>query len=548
MGSNVSPMLAVMGFGTLNGPGGAGATRVNGSSALLTNGHAERGMGGGSPFISRPPSSSLDLSQSPLQVPMGFQSLQSIQQFNLAIQHANINVNMQQPSMTQYGGGSPQRRSTNQWDNAASSYSTGDNGRGRHFDHPHRSFPNRHRGYNGDSYDDRPSPLLPYNPNPAVSPSLLSLPPKYPSPSSLLPPSSLALSSPHAAWLDDFRLNKTNSHLTLFDISARGLVLDLACDQFGSRFIQQRLETATADEKSAAFSQLISDVIRLSEDVFGNYVVQKFLEFGSSDQRRAVGVALLGSVHALSLQMYGCRVIQKALDVVDAELQSAMVSELKGHVMQLVRDSNGNHVIQKCIERCSPPVIHFIVDAFQGQISSLSTHPYGCRVIQRLLEHCNDPQRASILAELMSSIDELCRNSYGNYVIQHVLIHGSQSHRSAIVKAIRGKLLLLSKHKFASNVVEKAFAHASKADRDALVDEVLGREGGSGEGSSSAVLIAMVKDQFGNYVIQRLIDVLDEEQRANLVQRIKRYVPSLKKIPYGKHILAKIERATGQQL
>ena len=95
--------------------------------------------------------------------------------------------------------------------------------------------------------------------------------------------------------------------------------------------------------------------------------------------------------------------------------------------------------------------------------------------------------------------------------------------------------------------VGNCFAHASKEDRDALVDEVMGREGREGAGvvvadGSSSVLIAMVKDQFGNYVIQRLIDVLDEQQKANLVQRIRRFVPQLKKIPYGKHILAKVDK------
>ena len=215
-------------------------------------------------------------------------------------------------------------------------------------------------------------------------------------------------------------------------------------------------------------------------------------------------------------------------------------------------DSNGNHVIQKCIERCPPHVILFIVNAFTNQVAALSTHPYGCRVVQRLLEHTGDAHRLAILAEIMRAIDELCKNSYGNYVVQHVLIHGEPEHRAAIVRSVRGRLLQLSKHKFASNVVEKCFGHASKQDRDALIDEVLG---GSADANATAsvvdgnsALIGMVKDQFGNYVIQRLIDVLDDEQMAGLLQRIRRYVPSLRKIPYGRHILAKIEKLTGQQL
>ena len=185
-----------------------------------------------------------------------------------------------------------------------------------------------------EQYDDRAS--LAFGLNPALSPSLVSLPPKF-LPPTALPPPALPVSSAHSAWLDDFRLNKSNSHLTLFDITARGLLLDLSCDQFGSRFIQQRLETASGEEKEAAFAAVVSDVFRLSEDVFGNYVVQKLLEHGNVEQRRLIGLALSGHAFELSMHMYGCRVVQKCLDVCEAELQAILVRELNGHVMQLVR-------------------------------------------------------------------------------------------------------------------------------------------------------------------------------------------------------------------
>jgi hypothetical protein len=58
--------------------------------------------------------------------------------------------------------------------------------------------------------------------------------------------------------LDDFRLNKANSNLTLKDVAARGLLLDLATDQYGSRFIQQRLETASAEEKQVLCCPVLS--------------------------------------------------------------------------------------------------------------------------------------------------------------------------------------------------------------------------------------------------------------------------------------------------
>jgi pumilio RNA-binding family len=52
----------------------------------------------------------------------------------------------------------------------------------------------------------------------------------------------------------------------------------------------------------------------------------------------------------------------------------------------------------------------------------------------------------------------------------------------------------------------------------------------------------MMKDQYANYVVQKMLDVADPDQRDRLVIKIKPHLNSLRKFTYGKHIIAKIER------
>lgn len=52
----------------------------------------------------------------------------------------------------------------------------------------------------------------------------------------------------------------------------------------------------------------------------------------------------------------------------------------------------------------------------------------------------------------------------------------------------------------------------------------------------------MMKDQFANYVVQRMIDVADPPQRKQLIAKLKLHVSVLRKYTYGKHILAKLEK------
>ncbi|MQL87740.1 hypothetical protein Taro_020278, partial [Colocasia esculenta] len=85
----------------------------------------------------------------------------------------------------------------------------------------------------------------------------------------------------------------------------------LSADQHGSRFIQQKLETASVEEKNKIFPEVLPHARALMTDVFGNYVIQKFFEHGTESQRKQLAHQLTGHVLPLSLQMYGCRVIQK---------------------------------------------------------------------------------------------------------------------------------------------------------------------------------------------------------------------------------------------
>lgn len=334
--------------------------------------------------------------------------------------------------------------------------------------------------------------------------------------------------------LEEFKSNKTRC-LELSEIASH--VVEFSSDQYGSRFIQQKLETATDEEKNMVFEEIMPQALPLMTDVFGNYVVQKFFEHGTAGQIRELADQLNGHVLALSLQMYGCRVIQKAIEVVDLDQQTRMVQELDGHVMRCVRDQNGNHVIQKCIECIPQDAIQFIVSSFYDQVVMLSTHPYGCRVIQRVLEHCDDPKTQQIVMdEIMQCVCMLAQDQYGNYVIQHVLEHGKPEERSAIIKQLAGQIVQMSQQKFASNVVEKCLTFGGPEERQVLVNEILGTT------SENEPLQAMMKDQFGNYVVQKVLETVDDQQRELILSRIKVHLNALKKYTYGKHIVARVEK------
>ncbi|KAJ9511778.1 hypothetical protein QJQ45_022659 [Haematococcus lacustris] len=386
--------------------------------------------------------------------------------------------------------------------------------------------------------------------------------------------------------LNDLK-NGKGAHLQLADLT--GHIAELSLDQHGSRFVQQKLETAPKELIAAVLLELVPSGISLMTDVFGNYVMQKLLEFGTYEHHQLMAGMMRGQVLALSMQMYGCRVVQRALEVFDPDMQCALVAELDGAVMKCVRDQSGNHVIQKVIECVPTSRILPLLDNFLPCVIPLATHPFGCRIIQRLLEFCSDKHRKdAILREVLSEVVQLAQDTYGNYVIQHVLERGSPEERSQasgplcvrepvrepvspitvidptaacyiaqIVHSLVPCVVPLSMHKFASNVIEKSLAHSSDSDRCLLVNALLDSDAthltarqSSDESGPLGPLERLMRDQFGNYVIQRLLEVCNDEQRDVLLERVRDQLQTLKRFTYGKHIVARMEKllSTGTKI
>ncbi|KAI9065180.1 ARM repeat-containing protein [Trametes sanguinea] len=335
-----------------------------------------------------------------------------------------------------------------------------------------------------------------------------------------------------SAQLDEFRANKSRKW-ELRDIF--GYIVEFSGDQHGSRFIQQKLETASSEEMEIIFDEIVPQyALQLMQDVFGNYVVQKLFEYGTAAQKSRLVATMEGQILGLSLQMYGCRVVQKAIEHVLPEQQALFVQELSPSVLRCVKDANGNHVIQKLIEHVSPERLGFAA-AFRGSVYELSTHPYGCRVLQRCFEYMPEEQTRPLLDELHKYVPNLMVDQFGNYVVQFVLEHGKPQDRAMIISKLTGQMYNMAKHKFASNVCEKALMTADPDSRRKLIDEIM-----TPKQDGLSPIMGLMKDSFGNYVLQRALTVADPDQKELLINKVRPHLVNMRRYSsaYSKHLSA----------
>lgn len=259
---------------------------------------------------------------------------------------------------------------------------------------------------------------------------------------------------------------------------------------------------------------------------------------------------LLGNVAMLSMHEHGCRVVQKALESINDIQKIKLATELEGCVLACVEDQNGNHVIQKCLERMPTGKVQFIIDAFKGEVRRMATHCYGSRVLQRIIEYCDPNQVADVYDEIHgNNLSVFIHDQFGNYVIQNMVEYGRPIDRQKVFDLVQQFLATMSCHKYASNIVEKSLQQANDEEKVMFINMVLGETPPPGcdyVDPNNPPLLTMMKDKFGNYVVQKLMQIAEGDQKLLLEQKLNEFLPVLEKLPYGKHILFALKETDDQ--
>lgn len=293
--------------------------------------------------------------------------------------------------------------------------------------------------------------------------------------------------------LEEVRANQKD--FSLKDIYGHGV--EFTKDQHGSRFIQTKLPQASDEEKEVIFKEICDISFDLMTDVFGNYVMQKYFEYGSIEQKQILLQKMLGHIYELSLQTYGCRVVQRALESLEEPDQLKIIFELQDKVLVCATDQNSNHVIQKSIELIPFDKVRFILNVLQTHFYHLCTDQYGCRVVQRLIHFGNDNDKQEIYTEIKNHVSFLITHKFGNYVIQACLENSLRE--SEIFTTVVSKFTHFATNKYALNVCEKLVDLATQLQIQQILEVVM-------QGNE---LERIMGDEYGNYVVQKIVSVLD---------------------------------------
>lgn len=304
-----------------------------------------------------------------------------------------------------------------------------------------------------------------------------------------------------------------------------------------SRNLQKRMQECPQSERNMIFNALSPYLNELVYDQSANFVIQKLCEGATPEQQKIMLDFFLTDINNIVDHSIACRVLQRFIEC-STEMKNVdtLFKALLPNLMSLCFSQNGNHIVQRFVVAL-PDRLNTIIESILPNVIPLAIDNCGCRIVQRLFEQYKINQLSLIVNEVMKHSVDLATNQYGNYVVQYILSSGQTEYVSALLKSFKGKFYSFSIHKFASNVIEKCIRGASDQEREDIFDEIIGTSGNF----NHPRILSMVEDQFGNYVIQRIIEFGTPEQQTAVFEVVYDNYDRLYSLQYARHVLQRLQ-------
>ena len=317
-------------------------------------------------------------------------------------------------------------------------------------------------------------------------------------------------------------------------------------DQLYCRQIQTKLEKNIKNLKySEEFYEIIKPrLIEIIEHQFGNYVIQKFLEVLLSQGNKKIFESIFLDINeklfSICIHNYGTRVIQKTLEKFDKinyskieteKLNSVFQYMIENHLYELCCDKNGNHVYQKLL-KIFPKENNkndFLYDELIKISFKVSIIQQGATLLNVALEQGNENQKEKLCEAIVDNIGDLIIDKYGNYTIQTIFKLMKEKINEKIYKYIDDNLLRLSKEKFSSNVIDKCIIKDYEPSNK-LIQSIIQKN----------IIKDIIVDQYGNYVVQKALNVSDKDTCKKIFDQIRPMIGELHKTNIGKKIYDKL--------
>lgn len=187
-----------------------------------------------------------------------------------------------------------------------------------------------------------------------------------------------------------------------------------------------------------------------------------------------------------------------------------LIESVANDLVRISQNMHGTRAVQKMIECLKSPA---------------EVRHFACRRLSQIL---NVPLQIRLVTRgLKPAVVPLIKDLNGNHVVQRCLNHLSAQDNQFIYDAVAGHCVEVATHRHGCCVLQRCIDHASEAQKLQLVNEITTNG------------LTLVKDPYGNYVVQYVLDLPYPRMLANLILQFKGHLAELSTQKFSSNVVEK---------
>ena len=286
----------------------------------------------------------------------------------------------------------------------------------------------------------------------------------------------------------------------------------------GSRIFQNYLKNTQVDILHQIFLEIRNKLPDLLKDNYANYFCKKFFDCLNQKDRIEYLTIIQNDLGILAIDVTATYPIQGIIEQLGSNAEKNIIYlGIKDYINIFCYNIYGTHVLEKILSYFEDKFIQEIIDFVYSNFLDLAYHINGICIVKKLILMTHKKElHEKIKKKIYENTLNLIVHQYGNYVIQVIMENWESNELDDIVNLCKDKYLFLSNQKYSSNAVERII-EKSKENLEYYINQIC----------CESNLFEVIKNNFGNYVIQKAVKLSSGKIQEKLIKEIMKNLDKL---------------------
>jgi hypothetical protein len=250
---------------------------------------------------------------------------------------------------------------------------------------------------------------------------------------------------------------------------------DLLRDNYANYFCKKFFDCLNQKDRIEYLTIIQNDLGMLAIDITATYPIQGIIEqLGSSAEKNIIYLGIKDYINIFCYNIYGTHVLEKMLSYFEDKFTQEIIDFVYNNFIDLAYNINGICIVKKLI---------------------LMTHK----------KELHEKLKKKIYDNTLN----LIVHQYGNYVIQVIMENWEENELKDIIDLCKNKYVFLSNQKFSSNAVERIIERNNE-NLEYYINQIC----------TDNNLSEVIKNNYGNYVIQKAVKLSSGKIQEKLIKEI----------------------------